>query len=373
MLTSGPTAAAQTSGPGSSGAAGWERQAGDLVDTLQAANDPEAEQLAGKLAAIGVTGSTPATSPGPVPDTASPAGSPDAVTTDQADGSNGNNVDRGRQADDNTGVSTDATGAGTASSPGQASTAGPGSDRSASADGGNSPDSSANDQQPGGAQQSGWEQQARELADQLARAGDDPTARELTDKLASAGIIADPSPPARNGNSGQSNQTGSRGGDQGSSETGQSGQASDDPGGAGQAGEGDRTAGSQPSGNAGDGGNAGAAEQPPPAQAPAPAGNPAAHPDPGITGADPGADIGTWDRLAGCESGGRWSVSTGNGYSGGLQFDPATWKAFGGDGYAPSADKATKDQQIAVAQKVRDARGGYGSWPACSQKLGLPQ
>ena len=57
--------------------------------------------------------------------------------------------------------------------------------------------------------------------------------------------------------------------------------------------------------------------------------------------------------------------------SGGLQFDAATWKAYGGDAYAPSADRATREQQIAVAEKVRDDRGGYSAWPACSTKLGL--
>ncbi|NMI00630.1 transglycosylase family protein [Pseudonocardia sp. K10HN5] len=106
----------------------------------------------------------------------------------------------------------------------------------------------------------------------------------------------------------------------------------------------------------------------------APAGQPKpAQPNPGVAGAAAGADLGIWDKLAGCESGGRWGISPGNGYSGGLQFDLATWQAYGGTQYAPSADKATKDQQIAVAEKVRAARGGYGSWPACSRRLGLPQ
>ncbi|MBW0116398.1 transglycosylase family protein, partial [Pseudonocardia abyssalis] len=63
---------------------------------------------------------------------------------------------------------------------------------------------------------------------------------------------------------------------------------------------------------------------------------------------------------------------TGNGYHGGLQFDDATWGDYGGPEFAPSADLATRDQQIAVATRVRDDRGGYGSWPACARKLGLP-
>ena len=78
-----------------------------------------------------------------------------------------------------------------------------------------------------------------------------------------------------------------------------------------------------------------------------------------------------WDRLATCESGGNWAADTGNGYYGGVQFDRQTWRANGGADYAPLASQATREEQIAVAQKVRDSRGGYGAWPACSRKLGL--
>jgi hypothetical protein len=81
----------------------------------------------------------------------------------------------------------------------------------------------------------------------------------------------------------------------------------------------------------------------------------------------------TWDELAKCESSGNWAIDTGNGYYGGLQFDAGTWSDFGGTKYAPRADRATKEQQIEIATKVRDQRGGYGSWPACSRKLGLPR
>ncbi|MEJ8278229.1 transglycosylase family protein [Pseudonocardia spirodelae] len=80
-----------------------------------------------------------------------------------------------------------------------------------------------------------------------------------------------------------------------------------------------------------------------------------------------------WDRLAQCESSGDWGISTGNGYYGGLQFDKGTWSDFGGTEYAPTADGATREEQIEIATKVRDARGGYGSWPACATKLGLPR
>ena len=80
-----------------------------------------------------------------------------------------------------------------------------------------------------------------------------------------------------------------------------------------------------------------------------------------------------WDSLAQCESGGNWSINTGNGFYGGLQFTRSTWLAYGGGQYAPTANLASREQQIAIATKVRDARGGYGDWPACSAKLGLPR
>jgi LysM repeat protein len=74
-----------------------------------------------------------------------------------------------------------------------------------------------------------------------------------------------------------------------------------------------------------------------------------------------------WDRLAQCESGGNWSINTGNGYAGGLQFAPGTWAAHGGEG---SAHNASRAEQIRVAERVR-ASQGWGAWPACSAKLGL--
>jgi resuscitation-promoting factor RpfB len=74
-----------------------------------------------------------------------------------------------------------------------------------------------------------------------------------------------------------------------------------------------------------------------------------------------------WDRLAQCESGGNWSINTGNGYYGGLQFSLSTWRAYGGSGYPHQNSRA---QQIAIAQKLQ-AAAGWGQWPACSRKLGL--
>ncbi|ANY06107.1 hypothetical protein AFB00_07120 [Pseudonocardia sp. HH130630-07] len=79
----------------------------------------------------------------------------------------------------------------------------------------------------------------------------------------------------------------------------------------------------------------------------------------------------TWDKLAKCESGGDWSINTGNGYHGGLQFNKQTWQAYGGGQYSSTADEASREQQIAVAEKVKDDRGGYSAWPSCSSKLGL--
>ncbi|MFI8854989.1 transglycosylase family protein [Streptomyces sp. 891-h] len=78
---------------------------------------------------------------------------------------------------------------------------------------------------------------------------------------------------------------------------------------------------------------------------------------------------GVWDRIAQCESGGNWQTNTGNGYYGGLQFSAGTWRAYGGGAYAPTADKASKAQQIAVATKVQQAQG-WGAWPNCSVKAG---
>jgi hypothetical protein len=77
-----------------------------------------------------------------------------------------------------------------------------------------------------------------------------------------------------------------------------------------------------------------------------------------------------WDQIAQCESGGNWAANTGNGYYGGLQFSLGTWQSYGGSGLPSSASRLT---QIAIATKVRNASGGYGAWPACSQALGLPQ
>ncbi|CAN7312930.1 transglycosylase family protein [Knoellia sp. LjRoot47] len=77
-----------------------------------------------------------------------------------------------------------------------------------------------------------------------------------------------------------------------------------------------------------------------------------------------------WDRVADCESGGNWSINTGNGYYGGLQFSYSTWKGYGGQRYAATANRATKAQQIEIAQKVLKSQGP-GAWPVCSKRAGL--
>jgi LysM repeat protein len=78
------------------------------------------------------------------------------------------------------------------------------------------------------------------------------------------------------------------------------------------------------------------------------------------------ASTANWDAIAQCESGGNWAINTGNGYYGGLQFSQSTWKAYGGQG---SASGASRDQQIAVAQRVLQGQG-IGAWPVCGQRAG---
>ncbi|MEJ6542231.1 transglycosylase family protein [Brachybacterium paraconglomeratum] len=91
----------------------------------------------------------------------------------------------------------------------------------------------------------------------------------------------------------------------------------------------------------------------------------------GLVGTQGATAAGTvWDEVAQCESGGNWSINTGNGYYGGLQFSSSTWKAFGGGEYASTANQASKAEQIAVAQRTLDAQGP-GAWPTCGKKAGL--
>ncbi|WP_338674191.1 transglycosylase family protein [Streptomyces sp. SCSIO 30461] len=82
------------------------------------------------------------------------------------------------------------------------------------------------------------------------------------------------------------------------------------------------------------------------------------------------APVEVWDKVAACESTNNWQINTGNGYYGGLQFSQSTWEAYGGRVYAPRADLASKDQQIAIAEKVLEGQGP-GAWPTCSTRAGL--
>ena len=103
---------------------------------------------------------------------------------------------------------------------------------------------------------------------------------------------------------------------------------------------------------------------PPPAQVvrqPAPTPTPAPAPAPSSNGLN-------WDAVAACESGGNWHINTGNGFYGGLQFDYGTWLSNGGGAYASRADLATREQQIAVATRLYNARGA-SPWPVCGQRL----
>ena len=74
-------------------------------------------------------------------------------------------------------------------------------------------------------------------------------------------------------------------------------------------------------------------------------------------------------RFARCEAGGNWAINTGNGFYGGVQFDQNTWERNGGLRYAPRADLATREEQIAIAEVTR-ARQGWGAWPVCSGRVG---
>lgn len=89
-----------------------------------------------------------------------------------------------------------------------------------------------------------------------------------------------------------------------------------------------------------------------------------------LSGGASAASDPTWDRLAHCESSGRWDIDTGNGYYGGLQFSAGTWRAYGGAEFAERAHRATRAQQILVAERLLADRG-WAPWPGCSAKLRL--
>ncbi|MFZ6004726.1 MAG: transglycosylase family protein [Actinomycetota bacterium] len=104
---------------------------------------------------------------------------------------------------------------------------------------------------------------------------------------------------------------------------------------------------------------AAAVAAPPPAPTPTP--TPASAGDPN--------DPASWDRLAQCESGGNWSINTGNGYYGGLQFSLSSWRAVGGTGYP---HEHSRDTQIEMGRRLH-AEGGWSHWPACTRSFGWRQ
>lgn len=95
------------------------------------------------------------------------------------------------------------------------------------------------------------------------------------------------------------------------------------------------------------------------------------------TGEAHSASLSVWERVAQCESSGNWEINTGNGYFGGLQFAPSTWKAYGGTAFAARADLASKSEQIKIAERVLTTGfnghrpQGPGAWPVCGREAGL--
>jgi hypothetical protein len=90
-----------------------------------------------------------------------------------------------------------------------------------------------------------------------------------------------------------------------------------------------------------------------------------------LAGQAAAATDGEWDQVARCESGGNWAINTGNGYYGGVQFAAGTWASHGGGEFAPTAQLATREQQIVIAERVL-ATQGRGAWPVCGGPLSGP-
>ncbi|GGI09074.1 transglycosylase family protein [Egicoccus halophilus] len=108
---------------------------------------------------------------------------------------------------------------------------------------------------------------------------------------------------------------------------------------------------------------------PEPAPEPEPEPEPVPVPEPAPEPATPGGatDTGVWERIAECESGGNWSINTGNGFYGGLQFTLDSWQWVGGSGYPHEASRA---EQIRRGEILLE-RQGWQAWPSCSRQLGL--
>jgi resuscitation-promoting factor RpfA len=88
------------------------------------------------------------------------------------------------------------------------------------------------------------------------------------------------------------------------------------------------------------------------------------------TPADAVGSLAVWNRVANCESSGRWHINSGNGFYGGLQFTARTWAAFGGHRYARQANRASRLEQIRVARRVLAAQGPR-AWPVCGPRAHL--
>ncbi|WP_143770681.1 hypothetical protein [Pseudonocardia dioxanivorans] len=284
---------------GSSEAAAWERQASDLAGKLATTDDPEAQQLADTLATVGITNPSTGSSGSPLSrPTTAPTNHTDhehtntAQDAEEADSSvKNNNINEDRQVRNNTGAQPNdntSTDEESNSSSGESASDGLRASRSNSGSGSSS---STGDGQDGDSQDAGWQQRARELADRLAAADDDPTARELADKLTAAGITVDH--PESGGESGDS-QRGqqdrrdehSTGGDSGEEQT-----TGDEDSSARDDGD---LSGSGSAQSSGDGGG-GSAEGPPLVAESAPTERPA--PGPGSAG---DGDDAVWDKLAQC-------------------------------------------------------------------------
>jgi len=106
---------------------------------------------------------------------------------------------------------------------------------------------------------------------------------------------------------------------------------------------------------------------PPPTTAPPPPPPPAPAPAPSGPGTGDPEDPASWDRLAGCESGGNWAINTGNGYYGGLQFSLSSWQAVGGTGYPHEHSRET---QIEMGKRLYYSGGGWSHWPGCTRSFG---
>ncbi|MGE0346615.1 MAG: transglycosylase family protein [Gemmatimonadales bacterium] len=341
-VTSGPAGAAGGTGADqSTGGSDWSAQTDQLLAQLGSSTDPQAGRLADAISRARI-GSSVADRPRQQRDTTGPFTTDDASSAD---------------SDASTDVgSTTPTAPATTTAAAAPATPAP------------TPTGAADSVPSTAPATQSWQNQAQLLADQLRTAGSDPTARELAAQLAAQGITAGGASSAGT----TSSSTTSTSSDGAARET--SSDTADDDATAEDTTDEDTTdedtRGDDENTNGGDSTTA---------SSPAPTSLPTAGSDhgqlqetstptpPSTTSAAP-AD-GTWDQLASCESSGNWSIDTGNGYSGGLQFDAATWQAYGGTDYAPTAAQATKEQQIAVAEKLRAARGGYSAWPACSRKV----